>query len=245
VMGVLDAVGWATEWFLAWRGLGNDTIEGQLVRLASNVGRFLLVAWILIAAADSFGVPVTPLVAGLGAGGLAIALASQYTVENLIAGLVIFADKPVKIGDECQYGSVRGRVERIGLRSTRIRGTDRTVISIPNAEFAKSQLVNYSGRDRIPLTITLTLPTAGGPRRLRERLDAIRQLVAEQSDLAADASSVTLGDPAGDGVAVQVTAVYHGGDERMALACRERLMLEALALTDDAPAGDRPRIRAA
>jgi MscS family membrane protein len=101
VTGVLDTAAWATEWFLAWRGLENDSIEGQLVRLASTVGRFLLVTWILIAAADSFGVPVTPLVAGLGAGGLAIALASQYTVENLIAGLVIFADKPVRIGDEC------------------------------------------------------------------------------------------------------------------------------------------------
>jgi MscS family membrane protein len=248
VGGVLDTAAWATERFLAWRRMGADSIEGQLVRLASNVGRFLAVAWILIAAADSFGVPVTPLVAGLGAGGLAIALASQYTMENLIAGLVIFADKPVKIGDECQYGAVRGRVERIGLRSTRIRGLDHTVISIPNAEFAKSQLVNFSSRDRIPLSITLTLPTKGGPPALRQRLDALRQLVAGHPGLDPAASSVTLGDPTGDGVTVEIAAVCPGADERTARECRERLLLEALTVTGGAAAiGDAatPRLKVA
>jgi len=247
VTGVLDAVAWATERFLVWRRLGNDSIEGQLVRLASNVGRFLGVAWILIAAADSFGVPVTPLVAGLGAGGLAIALASQYTVENLIAGLVIFADKPVRIGDECQYGSVRGRVERIGLRSTRIRGVDRTVITIPNAEFAKSQLVNFSGRDRIPLSITLTLPTTAGPAAVRERLDELRALVAAHPGLDPAASSVTLGDPAGEGVTVEIAAVCLGSDERAARETRERLLLDALAVAEGTAAGScsAPRLKAA
>jgi len=248
VAGVLDTAAWATERFLAWRRMGADSIEGQLVRLASNVGRFLAVAWILIAAADSFGVPVTPLVAGLGAGGLAIALASQYTMENLIAGLVIFADKPVKIGDECQYGTVRGRVERIGLRSTRIRGLDHTVISIPNAEFAKSQLVNFSSRDRIPLSITLTLLTMGGPPTLRQRLDALRELVAAHPGLDPAASSVTLGDPTGEGVTVEIAAVCPGADERTARECRERLLLEALAVTGGAAAkGDAatPRLKAA
>ncbi|MFO0424367.1 MAG: mechanosensitive ion channel family protein [Planctomycetia bacterium] len=237
VTGVLDAVAWATERFLVWRRLGNDSIEGQLVRLATNVGRFLVVAWILIAAADSFGVPVTPLVAGLGAGGLAIALASQYTVENLIAGLVIFADKPVRIGDECQYGSVRGRVERIGLRSTRIRGIDRTVITIPNAEFAKSQLVNFSGRDRIPLSITLTLPTTAGPAAVREQLEKLRALVAAHPGLDPAASSVTLGDPAGEGVTVEIAAVCPGADERAARESRERLLLDALAVTGGTATG--------
>lgn len=247
ITGVLDAVAWATERLLAWRRLGGDSIEGQLVRLASNVGRFLLVAWIVISAADSFGVPVTPLVAGLGAGGLAIALASQYTVENLIAGLVIFADKPVRIGDECQYGSVRGRVERIGLRSTRIRGTDRTVITIPNAEFAKSQLVNYSNRDRIPFAFTLTVPAGGGPDGLRRRLVRLRDLVGSHPGIDRAASDVRLGDPAADGVTVAVTAVFVGGDETAAAACRESLLLATLELVagpEAAAAESRPRIAA-
>ena len=246
VMGVLATVSWCTETFLAWRHLGSDSIEGQLVRLASSVGRFLLVAWILIATADSFGVPVTPLVAGLGAGGLAIALASQYTVENLIAGLVIFADKPVRIGDECQYGSVRGRVERIGLRSTRIRGSDHALVSIPNAEFAKSQLVNYSNRTRIPLTIRLTLPSDRGSAGVRRRLDGLRELVASHPQLDQAASAARLGDPESAGVPVQIDAIFLGSDERAAAACREALLLRALAIVAGESEADAPaRLKAA
>jgi MscS family membrane protein len=246
VMGVLDTVSWCTETFLVWRRLGGDSIEGQLVRLASSVGRFLLVSWILIATADSFGVPVTPLVAGLGAGGLAIALASQYTVENLIAGLVIFADKPVRIGDECQYGSIRGRVERIGLRSTRIRGSDHALVSIPNAEFAKSQLVNYSNRTRIPLGIRLTLPGDQGPGAVRRRLDGLRELVASHPQLDHAASAARLGDPDAGGVPVQIDAIFLGSDERAAAACREALLLRALAIVAGEPEADAPaRLKAA
>jgi len=175
-------------------------------------------------------VPVTPLVAGLGAGGLAIALASQYTVENLIAGLVIFADKPVRIGDECQYGSVRGRVERIGLRSTRIRGSDHALVSIPNAEFAKSQLVNYSSRSRIPLSITLTLPSDQGGQSLRRRIDGLRELVASHPGLDHSASTARLGDPVSGGVSVRIDAIFAGADEQSAAACREALLLRALAV---------------
>ncbi len=243
VMGVLDTVAWCTETFLAWRKLGGDSIEGQLIRLASSVGRFLLVAWILIATADSFGVPVTPLVAGLGAGGLAIALASQYTVENLIAGLVIFADKPVRIGDECQYGSVRGRVERIGLRSTRIRGSDHALVSIPNAEFAKSQLVNYSSRTRIPLSIRLTLPADHGPATVRRRLDGLRELVASHPGLDHAASTARLGDPESGGVPVQIDAIFRGADEKAAVACRESLLLRALAVVAGESDADGPATR--
>jgi len=233
VIGVIDLVAWSTDCLLTWRRIGGDSLEGQLVRLTSSVGRFLVVVWILIAAADSFGVSVTPLVAGLGASGLAIALASQYTVENLIAGLVIFADSPVRIGDECQYGSVRGRVERIGLRSTRIRGTDQSLITIPNAEFAKSQLVNYSSRTRIPLSLTLTLPTAPGPESLQRRLARLRELVANHPGLDHAASTVRLGDPVPDGVHVLIDAVFVGGNERTALVHREALLLEALAVLGD------------
>lgn len=247
VIGVLDIVAWATERLLGWRRIGQDSIEGQLVRLASSVGRFLIVVWILIATADSLGVPVTPLVAGLGAGGLAIALASQYTVENLIAGLVIFADKPVRIGDECQYGTIRGRVERIGLRSTRIRGTDQSLITIPNAEFAKSQLVNYSSRSRIPLSIVLTLPTGRGPATLERRLDRLREIVAAHPGLDHAGSTVRLGEPVADGVRVQIDGTFIGASEPAALASREALLLRALDViaVEDAADSRPPRLSAA
>ena len=74
---------------------------------------------------DRLGVPVYGIVGELGVGGLAIALAAQPTVENLIGGLSLYADKPIRVGDFCKYGDAVGTVEAIGIRSARIRGVDR------------------------------------------------------------------------------------------------------------------------
>jgi len=155
------------------RRLRPGTIDTQVVRLGFRIVSVLVIAWMVIQGADSMGfsvapliagLGVAPLIAGLGVGGLAVALAAQHTIENFIAGLVLFADKPVRIGDSCQFGEQRGTVEQIGLRSTRIRGLDRTVISIPNSEFAKLRLVNYTRRDKIllrPIGISSRLRRGG------------------------------------------------------------------------------------
>jgi MscS family membrane protein len=146
------------------RRLRPGTIDTQVVRLGFRIVSVLVIAWMVIQGADSMGFSVAPLIAGLGVGGLAVALAAQHTIENFIAGLVLFADKPVRIGDSCQFGEQRGTVEQIGLRSTRIRGLDRTVISIPNSEFAKLRLVNYTRRDKIllrPIGISIRLRRGG------------------------------------------------------------------------------------
>ena len=79
------------------------------------------------------GADVVPLLAGLGVGGLAVALAVRPTLENMIGGVILYADRPIAVGDYCTFGDQSGVVEGIGLRSTRIRGLDRTLISIPNA----------------------------------------------------------------------------------------------------------------
>ena len=93
--------------------------------------------------------------AGLGVGGIAIALAAQNTIEHFIGSLNLFADRPVRVGDFCRYGQDPnpdwqriGIVESIGLRSTRIRGVDNSVTSVPNGDFSKMHLVNYSLRSQ-------------------------------------------------------------------------------------------------
>lgn len=78
---------------------------------------------------------------------LAWVWAAQSTIENLIGSLTLFVDRPVRVGDFCRYGSDLGAIEEIGLRSTRIRGLDRTVTTIPNAEFSRMKLINLTRRD--------------------------------------------------------------------------------------------------
>ena len=99
--------------------------------------------------------PVAGLIAGLGVGGLAIALAAQGTLENFIGGIILYADQPVKVGDICNFGARRGTVEDVGLRSVKIRTLDRTIVSVPNADFAKLQLENLTERDLVLLRESL------------------------------------------------------------------------------------------
>ncbi len=223
--GVLLTMSWLCDLLINAQGMRPEAIDSQLIRLGGKVLTFIIVSWILLNAADSIGIPVTPLMAGLGAGGLALALASQYTLENLIAGLVIFADKPVRIGDDCQFGGVRGRVERIGLRSTRIRGADRSVISVPNAEFAKMQLVNFTARDHIPLAITLTLQPDIAPRPLRKLLDRLHRVLVDHPRLANEPASARLSSATPSAITVEVSAIALTGDDDEHLAIREEVLL--------------------
>ena len=126
----------------------DQSINANLLRLGARVIGFMVSAWILIKGVQELGVDVLPLLAGLGVVGLAVSLAARPTIENLIAGLILFADKPVRVGDRCHYGGQKiGDIEHIGLRSTRVRSLERTLITIPNAAFSEIQLDNFAARD--------------------------------------------------------------------------------------------------
>ena len=127
--------------------------------------------------ADRLGIPVYGIVAGLGVGGLAIALAAQPTVENLIGGLSLFADKSIRVGDFCRCGTDEGTVETIGIRSTWIRGTDRTLTTIPNAALSKMSVVNFGRRDQTMMKSVLGVRYETTPEQLRYLLVKLRELL--------------------------------------------------------------------
>jgi small-conductance mechanosensitive channel len=132
-------------------------LKKQFVGVMFRIATIIIVTAIAVVALQRLGVPVTGLIAGLGVGGLAIALAAQSTLENFIGGIILYADQPVKVGDFCKFGDRRGVVEDVGLRSVKIRTLDRTIVTIPNADFAKLQLENLAERDRVLLRENLRL----------------------------------------------------------------------------------------
>ena len=95
-----------------------------------------------------FGFDPTAALAGLGIGGIAVALAAQKTLENVIAGLSLIFDKAVRVGDFLKLGEIVGTVDYIGLRSTRIRTLDRTILSVPNGQIANVDIETLSARDK-------------------------------------------------------------------------------------------------
>ena len=241
--GVVVLLRGLADLLIGWRRLRPDAIETQLVRLGCQLATFLVVAWLAILGADSLGLSVTPLVAGLSISGLAFALAAQYTVENLIAGIVIFADKPVRIGDECRYGDVHGTVEQIGLRSTRIRCVDRTLVSIPNAEFAKQQVVNHGCRDRILLRHVLRLPDAGPAARVRDLIGRLRGMLVGHPGLAGDSVRVRLVACDGATADVEVFAYAATRDHEEYLAVQEDVLFRVMDLVAGADAAAVGRAR--
>ncbi len=170
---VVHAVG---EAIIRARSRTASSLDDHLVRLVTRLVAILLLIYLAVYLAETFGVPVAPLIASLGVGGLALALAVRPTLENVIAGFILFADKPVRVGDFCMFGGTMATVEDVGLRSTRLRALDRTLITVPNSAFAQMQITNFSRRDQLQLQSTLALRYETTPDQLRYVLTRLREI---------------------------------------------------------------------
>jgi len=141
-----------------------------------RIGIFLLAAVLILA---SWGYNTNAILAGLGVGGLAVALAAQKTIENLFGAVALVSDRPVLVGDFCLFGTQAGTVEDIGLRSTRIRTNDRTIVTIPNSAFSTMTIENLSRRDRMWFHPTLRLRRDTSPDKVREMMDAVAKILRQ------------------------------------------------------------------
>jgi MscS family membrane protein len=145
-----------------------------LVSLGGALAKILVGALVLVTSLAEFGYPVAGLLAGLGLGGLAFALAAQKTVENLFGSLSLALDRPFDVDEFVKVEDFVGTVEAIGLRSTRFRTLDRTLITIPNGRVADMRLESYSARDRMRLACSIGLvyeTTAAQMRQVQEGLE--------------------------------------------------------------------------
>ncbi|EFL89340.1 mechanosensitive ion channel family protein [Ahrensia sp. R2A130] len=166
---IIDAVANASRYTIE---RSSRTTSVAVVMLARRIVKAAIFAIAAIVILDLFGVDVTTGLAALGIGGLALALGAQKTVENLVGSITVVADKPVNVGDFCAFGATMGTVEEIGIRSTRLRTLDRTLVTIPNGAFASTEIENYSQRDRFKFETVLGL-------RYETTTDQMRWLLVE------------------------------------------------------------------
>ncbi len=164
--------------------IDDQGVDASMVRTMGNLTGIFTSISLLFYGLSELGISVLPVLTGLGVAGLAISLAAKPTVENVLGGLVLFTDRPVRVGDFCRFGDTSGTVVEIGLRSTRIQGVDRTVTSIPNADFVQMPLVNVSRRDRTLLETTLGLRYETSMDQLRWILTKIRELLIAHPEVA-------------------------------------------------------------
>lgn len=150
-----------------------------VVMLARRMAKAVILGIALITILDILGFDVSTGLAALGIGGIALALGAQKTIENLVGSITVVADRPVSVGDFCQFGGVMGTVEDIGIRSTQIRTLDRTIVTVPNGAFASMQIENYSRRDEFRLYTVLTMRYESTPAQIRYLLIELRKLLAD------------------------------------------------------------------
>ena len=147
-------------WALSRSWAANSASVRSVVLVLSKISRGAIVGIGILAIVASFGYPISTVLAGLGIGALAIAFGAQKTIENLFGSISLAIDQPFRVGDLVKVEGFMGTVEDIGLRSTRFRTSDRTLVSIPNGKLADERLESYQARDRMRLAATLGLTYA-------------------------------------------------------------------------------------
>jgi MscS family membrane protein len=152
--------------------------------------KILIFSFAVLVILQQWGYNTNTILAGLGVGGIAVALAAQKTIENLFGGVSLISDRAVLVGDFCQFGGQLGTVEDIGLRSTRIRTLDRTVVTVPNSQFSTMTLENYAKRDRMWFHPTIRLRRDTSPDQVRQMMEEITDILEKHEMV--DASGVPL-----------------------------------------------------
>jgi len=214
-----------------------STTALAVVPVGQRFVKVLIVVVACIALLQNLGFDATSLVAGLGIGGLAFALAAQKTVENLFGGVTLIADQPVRVGDFCRFGDTVGTVEDVGLRSTRIRTLDRTVVTVPNAQFAATQLENFAWRDRFLLKTTIGLRYETTPDQLRHLLIAMKRLLVAHPRVHADPARARFVGFGACSLDVEIFAYILTADINEFYAIREDLLLRLMALVAESGTG--------
>jgi MscS family membrane protein len=205
-----------------------------LLRFARRVADVLVVVTGGIVLVRFFGFDPTAALAGLGIGGVAIALAAQKTLENVIAGVSIILDRAVEVGDVLKVGDTTGTVEYIGLRSTRIRTAARTTVSLPNGQIAAAGIENMSVRDKFRMNHVIGLRYETTAAQMRAVVNGFRDLL--QHSPGVDASSIwvrflRLGSFSLD---IEVSAYFFATDWDRFLDAQQELLLGLMDVVEKA-----------
>jgi MscS family membrane protein len=210
---------------------------GSLMLLGERILKFVIFVLGVLAVLSSLGFNMSTALAGLGIGGLAIGFGAQKTIENLFGGVSVLADEVFRVGDTCRFGDRTGVVEDIGLRSTRIRTDERTLVAIPNGTVATINLENLSRRDKILFKTSLGLRPETKPDHMRFVLAEVRKLLYSHPKVETQTVRVRLTDIAGSSLSVEVFAYILTRDFNEYAAVREDLLLRIMDVMEDTGGG--------
>lgn len=226
IVDVTAEISWDSPWSLQHPG------SRALIPLARRAGKAVVSVAAVILFLSALGYPVTSLIAGLGLGGLAFALASQKTVENLFGAFSLGIDQPFREGDFVRIEELVGTVESLGLRSTKIRTLDRTLVSYPNGKLAEMRLETYSARDRLRLACTVGLVYETTEAQMRDVLANLERALREHPKIWPDTVVVRFKELAASSLDIEVMAWFETSDWGEFQAIRQEVLLSFMKVVE-------------
>ena len=181
---IVDAL--ITEIIMPISEKSDSSFDNQLIPVIQKGVRSII--WILgiIIGLDNIGFDITAMIAGLGIGGLALALAAQDSVKNIFAGIMIFLDKPFRIKDRIQVDGFDGIVEEVGLRSTRLRTLEGRIVTIPNSRFTDNSVTNVTSQPTLKVKLNLGLTYDTDEVQMQKAIDILEDIVKNQEAITDD-----------------------------------------------------------
>lgn len=227
---VLDAVFFHAQNLSVRKNLPEQvSILGLLRKLA----KALLLILAVIVVFGNLGFDLTTGIAALGVGGLALAFGAQKTIENLIGSVVVVADRPVRVGDYCKFGVHEGRVIDIGIRSTRVRTLNRTVVTIPNGEFSSLQIENYATRDMFHFLHHIYLKKDTPSSKIAKVIQAFCEHLQEHPEVNDEWTQVRISELRQDCHVLELRAYIATDDVVVFYEKQSTLILELLGLMEE------------
>jgi len=213
------------------------TGTGSLMLLGERIIKAAIFVAGVLAVLGRLGFNMSTALAGLGIGGLALGFGAQKTIENLFGGVSVLGDEVMRVGDVCRFGDRTGTVEDIGLRSTRVRTDERTLLAIPNGTVATINLENLSRRDKILFTTKLGLRSESKSDHVRYVLAEIRRLLYSHPRVESGSVRVRLIDIAGTSLTLEIFSYILTRDFNEFAAVREDLLLRMLDIVEGSGSG--------
>jgi MscS family membrane protein len=207
------------------------------LRLSRWVFKAVVAVVALVAILYRVGINPTTVVTGLGLGGVALAFAAQKTIENVFGTVMIVADQPLRVGDFCKIGDSLGTIEDIGLRSTRLRTLDHTLLTVPNGQLASMIVENYASRQRIWFRHVIGLRYETTADQLRQVLAEIRKLLQEHPKVESSSARVRLIRFGGSSLDLEIFAYVPLTDYAAFLEVQEELLLRVMDIIERAGTG--------
>ncbi|MGD8896956.1 MAG: mechanosensitive ion channel family protein [Acidobacteriota bacterium] len=209
----------------------------NLLQIGSNISKGVVAGVGALAVLSAFGYPVTTLLAGLGIGGLAFAFGAQKTVENLFGSISLAVDQPFRVGDFVKVDDFVGTVEEIGIRSTRFRTLDRTVISIPNGKLSDQRLETFAVRDRMRLATIIGVEYSTTHEQMQQVLEGFERVLREHPKIWPDAMVVKFKEFGASSLDIEIMAWFQvptWGDFQL---CRQEVLLGFMKVVEEAGTG--------